>query len=556
MADQGVHKTLRFLSETANEAAVPVLLAALESPNPKVQQGALNAILGRRRGAGQRALVQRWTRLSERWKRQIAEQPRQISSAVRHAILSTDGALCASGCDALLYIREFELIPALVNGIEEPNNPHAPMVAETLLTLCELLRDEISGPRDKPRLQDPARVRDQVMPSLEKAAERFEQHKFREVVEAFLMLTNRENLVLKRILNDPRHPSYLVTVDILGSSPRVAIIRLVLNLLESRLAPSVALQIASRRCDLTFVRQWLNRIASPSSDAIKTTLRRIESIAWLERDLSLLDALAEPEQAAAAELIVKSNMNRLQAFEGLKHILRNGRPTGRRAASAMLAEFGGAEANQLVLDGLDDTDAEVQANMVVQLRERGIPGAISRLIRLLDSRHEVVRNAAQSCLGEFNFNRYISVFDMMEDNIRRSTGMLVMRIDPEAVTQLAQELKSKPRTRRLRGLEAAIAMDAVTFVEPLIIGLLAETDHFVRAEAARTLSYCNTPLAQKSLREALMDRSIAVRDAAEAALAKLAQGGRMTTSGTLTMAMQYADSNPLMETPTTEAPSA
>ena len=74
----------------------------------------------------------------------------------------------------------------------------------------------------------------------------------------------------------------------------------------------------------------------------------------------------------------------------------------------------------------------------MQLRDRGIPGAISQLIQLLDSRHEVVRQAAQSCLTEFNFSRYITVFDLMDDKIRRSTGLLVMRIDPQATSELAE----------------------------------------------------------------------------------------------------------------------
>mgnify|MGYP001012298143 CR=1 FL=1 len=140
-------------------------------------------------------------------------------------------------------------------------------------------------------------------------------------------------------------------------------------------------------------------------------------------------------------------------------MLTSGRTAARRVAAAALADFGGAEANQLAVQGVQDPDPQVQASMVVQLRDRGIPGAISQLIHLLDSRHAVVREAAQSCLTEFNFGRYITAFDLMDEKIRSSTGMLVMRIDPHATGALADELKSRTRTRRLRGLEAAVAMD-------------------------------------------------------------------------------------------------
>ncbi len=52
VVNSGIQETLRLLTETANEAAVPVLLAALDAYDPAVQEGALTAILGRRRGAG------------------------------------------------------------------------------------------------------------------------------------------------------------------------------------------------------------------------------------------------------------------------------------------------------------------------------------------------------------------------------------------------------------------------------------------------------------------------------------------------------------------------
>jgi HEAT repeat protein len=327
----------------------------------------------------------------------------------------------------------------------------------------------------------------------------------------------------------------------------MAVIRLVLNLLEGRFAPPVALHVVAHRTDIPFVRKLLNRVGEDMSDALKSNLRRIESVAWLQDAPHLLDTLTEKEQASAIVLAVSTSMNRLHAFEVLKHVLTHGRTAARRIAAKALAEFGGAEANQLAVQGIRDPDPQVQASMVVQLRDRGIPGAISQLIQLLDNRHDIVRQAAQSCLTEFNFGRYISAFDLMDEKIRSSTGVLVMRIDPGATSALADELKSRTRTRRLRGLEAAVAMDAVHLVEPLIIALLTDQDHFVRAEAARTLAYCNTPLAQQSLQEALQDRSVAVREAAEQSLRKLSAEGRMTAAGSWISALKDFEDSPLID---------
>ena len=543
---RGLQATLSVLTETANEAAVPVLIAALDATDRRIQEGALRAILSRRRGAGPRELVKRWGSLSARWKKQIAEHPRQLAQAVRDAILSRDGELCANGCEALLCIREYELIPALVTAIEEPGNSFATMLAEALISLCELLQEQGSCPHEQRQIRDPDRVCRQVLPSLERAVDRFDHHRRREIVEAFLMLVSQENALLKQILAEPRHPAYLVVTDILRNSLRPMIMRLVLNLLESRAAPNVARQMVAHRRDLPFIKQLLQRLAHRSTDRILASLRRVESIAWLEGDLGVLDALSEQEQEMAVLLARRSSMDRMLAFDAITHLLQHGRTGGRRAAAAALADFGGSEANKLVMTALQDPDPQVQANVVVQLRERGIPGAISRLIKLLSSPHQAVAIAAQSCLSEFNFARYLGVFDLMEDDIRRSTGVLVMRIDKSAAIQLAEELKARTRTRRLRGLELAMCMDAVSEVEPLIIGLLKDEDHFVRTEAARTLAYGRSPLSQQALRDALMDRSIAVREAAEQALRKLSETGRVTTAGNLASAVRVAEFSPLM----------
>ena len=47
-------------------------------------------------------------------------------------------------------------------------------------------------------------IRRQVVGSLEPAVQRYGQHKRREVIEAFLLLANRDNATLKQILASRR----------------------------------------------------------------------------------------------------------------------------------------------------------------------------------------------------------------------------------------------------------------------------------------------------------------------------------------------------------------
>ncbi len=177
--NNSLEKTFAVLTDTPNEAAVSVLLSALDTSDALIQESALQTLLHRRRSCGQRELLQRWHTLNERWKRIVAEHPRRIANAVRHAILSTDTQLCTNGCDALLRIREYELMPTLITASRAPDNPQAELALGTLLQLAELLYDEMTGPRDRKRGRDPSRTRHYVIPSLQSAVDRFDLHKRR-----------------------------------------------------------------------------------------------------------------------------------------------------------------------------------------------------------------------------------------------------------------------------------------------------------------------------------------------------------------------------------------
>jgi hypothetical protein len=160
----------------------------------------------------------------------------------------------------------------------------------------------------------------------------------------------------------------------------------------------------------------------------------------------------------------------------------------------------------------------VQAAVVPQLRERNLPGALARLIELIDSPHAPVRDAARGSLVEFTFRRFTASFDMLDDEVRRSTGRLVRKVDPQAIPTLRLEMSAQARSRRLRALVMVAAMECTKELENEVVTLLTDEDHLVRAAAAQALSACPTDKTIAALREALLDRSVTVQHAAEESL--------------------------------------
>ncbi len=521
----GLATTLELLTRTENEAAVQVLIPALDCPDPTVQEGALVALLKRRTAAGGREILDRMPRMKPEWKTIIRQHRGRMTGALRDAILGRDPELCEKGCRAAVMFRDYDLLPTLLAVLDSPAQANVELAAKTTLELVQALCEELAGGRDPSDRRDPQMVRRYVLGSLESSVHRFGQHKRREVIESFLLSADRDNAALRQILRNPNHGAFLAMIDVLAKSTQRGVLRLLLSFLDDADAPSATFTVLAGRSDSRFVHYLMRKIGREPTNAMAPNLKRITAIPWLGDCRRIVDQLDDAGQHSAVRFVMCSGVPRQQAMIVVESVLLHGKPGGRREAARALAEFQGSEANALAKRALGDPDPQVQANIIPQLRARGIPGVLPTLLELIASPYAVVRKAARESLSEFNFKRFVAAFDMLDEDVRRSTGLLVKKIDPQSVLLLNDELKSPIRTRRLRGLTIARTIDAVESVEGSIIEMLGDEDHLVRLEAATALAAAATPAGVAALQEALSDSSEVVREAARRSLEEALQYG-------------------------------
>jgi HEAT repeat protein len=221
------------------------------------------------------------------------------------------------------------------------------------------------------------------------------------------------------------------------------------------------------------------------------------------------------------ELATASSISEQSLFAMLSLLMKSGLADGRRASCAALAKFRSKEADAQVRSALDDPDAGVQAAAVRQLRQRRMPNALSLLVSLLDSRSVEVRDAARTSLTEFNFARYRTMFDLLDDRAVRSTGLLVHKVDQAVREGLLRELASPSMAAKLRGIEMALAMNATEDVSDQLIELTRSDSVTVRKEAVAALGFCTGPRVSSALRLAAEDVSVSVREAAKVSMLQL-----------------------------------
>ena len=528
----GTAATFRLLAETENQAADDLLIAAFGSTSAEVRAEAVRASLVRR---SRRVLAEVGRRLDDFDEAVIAvvrDLPGRLWPALREAILGGDRTAVERACRGAVRCHEYELIPTLIAVLEEAGHPHADAAGRTLVDLAEVLYHDLATTRDERRRRDPQAAKRHALAALEPSAQRYDKHRRIEVIEAFLQLAPRENAVLLRILCDPRNAAFVPMQQVLAADERPGVLRLLLGYLDDPVPPAAVLAGLFRRRDRRCVESLLKRIGADPSPAVRANLRKIEVIPCLDDD-GLIADLDDQRMQVLVRLTICAGLKPERSLELLRKYSRGRSAAGRRAALEALADRRGPIVTEIVLRSLTDVDAGVRAAALRQLRPRGIPGALTTLIAALDDPAAEVRDAARANLTEFAFHRFLPAFELLDEEVRRTTARLVRRVDPTSVARLRDEMQSAQGKRRMRALEIVAAMELTSDLSPDVLRCARDGDHLVRTEAARALGAVDGDDVRAMLVELAADDGFAVRDAASESLRQLERraAGRAPRAG-------------------------
>jgi len=521
MSAKGVELTFQILSKTANPAAVSSLISVLDNPHPQIRELAVRSLLSRKEVEGHRAVLVRFPHLPSDLQQLISENRVRLGGAVRELLRSRDMNDALRGIEMAVLLREYEVVPILTHMVLAPDRFPAKLAAKAIFQLAEALAEECSKGSSGPRVPPPESIRRQFLHTLARAVEKFSSHHSPDILLAYLVLADPGESVIGRVLENPSHPAHRRLCEILLESEHPSVIRFLIGLLNRPSIPPVIPRIVSLRDDLGFVKALLSLMVGEIPSQTQRHLSQVRTLRWLEHLEEMLPRLTGSEQVGLTKLAQTCGLRSCEILLLLKCILRKGESPARKAAVVALESVTGPQGNLLFCQALNDPDPEVQALAVRQLRKRGMIGALPKLIELLDSPEPVLRQAAQESLEEFRFDRFAAAFDLLEEEVRRTTGKLVRKADPHALDRLREELQSPSRARRLRAIALAEAMDVVQDTESQLIELAEDPDHMVRLAAIKALGQCNSEAARQALLRAINDRAMVVQQTAQTILAEL-----------------------------------
>ncbi len=521
----GIQKTWNVLARTRNRAAMPVLAAAMTSPDAEVRAGAFRTLARRTDPQSLEQVLVHFARFGEPDRAALAEAlrdaPRWLTATLGDALHHRDAVRCQNACQIAILCRNYDLVPRLVTALENRRHPHAGQLAATLLRLANLLHQELRDQQRARGRRDPFFTRRQVLAGLEHSLGKYGEHQRLEIVESFLLLASASNSTLSRVLENARHPCHAQVVGSLSSSAASGILELLVDLLHDTHAPLSALGVIAGRTDRKFLELMLHSVGEPVSLRVRRNMERLERVDWLQSQREVLLDLDGPAQAAAVAMAVAANISRDDKFALLELLLREGHGEGRQASCAALADFYRPQAVPLVMAALDDPYPGVQAAAARQLRRRHAPHALERLVNLLSSSAEEVREAVRDALSEFTFARYQASFSSLDEDSRRTTGSLVFQVDPTAKARLEQMLTSPSSSGQQRAVEMIVAMGAEDALADQLQAALLDYSVSVRAAAATALGSVTAADTIPALEKATEDEHRSVRDAAQQSLDEL-----------------------------------
>ncbi|MFO0946660.1 MAG: HEAT repeat domain-containing protein [Planctomycetota bacterium] len=488
----GLSRTLEVLAASENLAANDLLVEIVFHGEPEQASSALEFVLAKRYPEALFRLVAGYHLLSEASRKKLLTIGNRLSNSIRRAYLDVSETIYANGCDLIRQLPDFDQAPLLLGSFSKDTTRKQDAEQILFHLILELLR-QMELPSNERPYHDIEGARQRMLATLRDAMRRYTLYHSEVIPEGFLLLADEDAPEVPRILREGRDLCHRPMVIIFRRRNHPRILRWIFPLLNNRHPPGVILALISERDDDPFIHHLLDNIGQLAEPFIANAFRKITEVRWLRPDHRIWHNLSESRKTNAVILLTQSGLPIERKLEVLAFFLDEGEPSARRAAACALAQLPGADANNMVRACMDDDDPEVQLAATQQIRERGITNALAMLLKKLDHSDARIREAAHEALSDYTMERYIGVFEQLDDSTRKTMGSMILKIDKQSRQALLAQLHSQQRRLQMRAARIVRALGiGDDYVSELLV-LLADKDHLVRREMIETLAHLQDP---------------------------------------------------------------
>ncbi|MGB0596859.1 MAG: hypothetical protein ACPGLY_09220 [Rubripirellula sp.] len=505
---QGLEATFETLKATRNEAAIDVLIAALDDESSSTRQAALAAITARPESRAAEMVLANWNKLRADDIRGLKRRGKWMRPAVTAALASNHAHL-ESALDATESLQIFDVLPQVIVLAESSNSDTIKKRAtKIILTLVEPLGLKAREGQDQATVRKPARS--QLVESLN----RYSEHRNHHLVDALIVISEWGDGDLRRCLSSESKTHQLICQR-LHQSNHPSVINLLAGFIRRRkIEPQIAEQIRSRD-DVEFRDALLKTITADPSATVLRNLHQLGIPESLRGGEAILDDIDPNHRAAATHTYVAANGDSIEMLHFVVGSVQRGGTGVNATATFAMTKCGVPEAELWMLAALVVAGGDKQKILCD-------PNAhlLQRLIDLLDHPEPTLVTSVRRLLRPLHADQILGRFESLRPQSRRRLGSVVQQIDPDLIERVRDALRHPVLNHRLQAIAMA---DALTVVDRLSDSFerIARQDHQVaRMQAAEAMGSASGEVTLGLLHQMTELPDCPVKDAAIKAIQK------------------------------------
>lgn len=496
------------------------LVTALDVPRAAIQVAAAEAILQRGAQQPRIELLARLEQLPEDVLQRVRQAGSRLDGTFRQMLGHGDLVTRRIALRALLLTEQYGQISQLLDLLGRATLPDLDDIADVFRKLIDRLYDDWQCRQGRAATASPILpARTLALAALDSALANW-PHLARpdDVLEAALVLGDPECPAVKRALWQGAAECRDKAAQRLLESRHPGVMRLVADSLSQGYPHPKVFEAIRRRDDPEFIAELLRSLTRNRSAQRLQQLKQVSQIAWLEPPFHLLDAIPPVLHPELILLVNAAAVPRETKVAVQEWMLRHGTPQGRQAATEGLPLVAEDVIQDVVREGLESDDEDIQAWATTQLRAHAIPEAYALLVERLDSPLPAVAGAARQELSGFSALRVLSMARELNAGDARRAGQLLMKIDLDAPTVIRRELAHPVRQKRIKAAMAVHWLGLQEHFTSAFVAMTEDTDPLVRRTGAEILSTMTAAEAHCALLRLQDDPHARVRETARAAL--------------------------------------
>jgi HEAT repeat protein len=511
-------KSIKFIGKSKNPAADEILLKLLNNQDSRFRHLAFNALYVKRNPALNLQLFKQFLNDEDSWWGTEVLSGERLAKLTEAAFREQGGTYRDAAVQITLKYKLYEMLPTFVLYLEGTDKALADSMKEMILQLAELFyADILAAPEQERRNFD--RKRDWFVQQLDGPVKRYAVNNADEVLKSLLIITKKSYDTMLTITADHRSAAAKRVAEFLRNGDHGSFIRLLLTYVDDPASPPLIDEIIAARSDAVFVRKLLEIVGvNPSSD-FREALKRFHNFVWFTAENPQLSSLVEGLEPCAVQLLQSVSFPKDRVVRLYRFFLERQSVDSRRAAAESVRRLVGEEINAMLLQFLDNSDAQTAATLFRILKSRGVEGVDDIMPKLVERPEPLIRQAVYEMMPDLHVESFASRIGQLTHETAKRMGRLVRLVDPSTHKVIVDDIDSPIPIRRA----AACSVAAVTgFSSEFMMRIIqiAEEDSEIQVRCA-AIAALGTLMAKdviESLKRLTNDRSTDIRNAANSAL--------------------------------------